>query len=427
MCGALNAAAATNYTVNTTGDPGPAGTLSLRQALSAATSSNSIVMFDASLQDSTITLSQGVIVVTSSYNVYIEGPGSRHLTIAGNGLSPVLVFSSNPGKVETFNVSGVTVTNGRERSGSGIPGGGCILGINSALGLVDMIATGCSADDFGGGVLLHGGSLSVLSSTISGNTSHRGGGGIHAFAASGAQNDVYIYDSTISNNTTYGYGAGIYAGTTNHFRLTRSLISGNSVQSPQGNGAGGGGVALKTVYQQALIVDSTVTNNYTLSAGGGISLLDSGTASVTQVNFSTLTQNYSGFGYGGNAIHSSGSFNISNSILANNFNRYNNVDIDGTAAVSHSLILNIGSARVTGSYNIFNTDPALGPLAFNGGPTLTMLPKPGSPVLDAAGDPGTLSTDERGLPRHVGAASDMGAVERQRIEDEIFQSGFDSS
>jgi hypothetical protein len=422
---AFDAAAATSYVVNTAGDPGPAGTLSFRQALNAATASNSIVTFDNSLRDSTITLSQGVIVVGSAYDLYIEGPGSKHLTIAGNGLSPVLDFFSNPGKFETLNLSGLTVTNGKEQSGSGIFGGGCLLAKYSTLGLSDVVVTGCVADDYGGGVLVKGGNLTMHNSTITGNSSKRGGGGIHAFDP--GPNNVYIYDSTVSNNTTYGYGAGIFATATNHFRVTRSLISGNTVLSPPGTGVGGGGIALKTISQQALIVNSTIANNYTNASGGGIGLFDAGSAQVTQVNFSTISGNYSGFGYGGNAIHSLGSFSIASSIIANNFNRSSNVDIDGTASVDHSLILNIGSANVSGSNNIFGSDPSLGPLTFNGGPTLTMLPKPGSPVIDAGGDPGTISKDQRGLPRHVGASTDMGAVERQPIEDEIFRDGFDST
>ena len=56
-------------------------------------------------------------------------------------------------------------------------------------------------------------------------------------------------------------------------------------------------------------------------------------------------------------------------------------------------------------------DFALGDLANNGGPTQTMLPGPGSVLLDAA--EGELPTDQRGLPRPVGASADAGAVEVQ--------------
>ena len=62
-------------------------------------------------------------------------------------------------------------------------------------------------------------------------------------------------------------------------------------------------------------------------------------------------------------------------------------------------------------------DPLLAPLGDYGGPTQTMPPLPGSPAIDAAGstDPG--GTDQRGLPRFVNGALDIGAVEIQGAND----------
>lgn len=45
-----------------------------------------------------------------------------------------------------------------------------------------------------------------------------------------------------------------------------------------------------------------------------------------------------------------------------------------------------------------------------GGPTPTMPPLPGSPLVDAGGPPG-IATDQRGYPRLLGIATDIGAVE----------------
>ena len=60
-------------------------------------------------------------------------------------------------------------------------------------------------------------------------------------------------------------------------------------------------------------------------------------------------------------------------------------------------------------------DPVLAPLGNYGGPTLTMPPQFGSPAIDASGAV-SASTDQRGLPRLVGAAADIGAVELQAAE-----------
>ena len=50
-------------------------------------------------------------------------------------------------------------------------------------------------------------------------------------------------------------------------------------------------------------------------------------------------------------------------------------------------------------------------LDFNGGLTRTHWPHPGSPVIDAGSNPLALATDQRGAPRVVGSAADMGAFE----------------
>ncbi|HEX4480544.1 MAG TPA: choice-of-anchor Q domain-containing protein [Rudaea sp.] len=426
---AYDAPAAAVFVVNTAGDPGPAGTTSLRQAIALgaeSVASTTIVTFDNSLRNSTITLTQGVIVVGSAeFNLYIEGPGSRELTIAGNGTTPVLGFQSSSSKI--LSLSGLTVTNGKEIAGSGIAGGGCLMAKYSTLELNDVIVTGCTAGDYGGGVLLDGSTLSMVNATVTGNTSQRGGGGIQARFAGGIHSNIYLTDSTVSNNTTYGYGAGIASAGSNNVRITRSLISGNTVLSPADDATGGGGISLKQTYVQALILNSTIANNTAYAFGGGIGLFDAMSSQVTQVNFSTIVGNYSGFGYGGNGVHAVGTFSANSSIIANNFNRDDNVDIDGAVNADHTLILNIGSGHVSGQNNIFEVDPKLGALTFNGGKTLTFLPKIGSPVINAGGSAGTLHTDQRNLPRPVGTASDIGSVERQTIEDEIFRDGFESS
>ena len=58
-------------------------------------------------------------------------------------------------------------------------------------------------------------------------------------------------------------------------------------------------------------------------------------------------------------------------------------------------------------------DPALGPLAANGGPTYTLALLPGSPAIDAGDAAGAPHFDQRGLPRIVSGAIDIGADELQ--------------
>src|SRR5262249_43678776 len=58
-------------------------------------------------------------------------------------------------------------------------------------------------------------------------------------------------------------------------------------------------------------------------------------------------------------------------------------------------------------------DPRRRPLQDNGGPTATMALLPGSPALDAGDNSAPPGTDQRGLPRVVGGAIDIGAYEVQ--------------
>jgi hypothetical protein len=59
----------------------------------------------------------------------------------------------------------------------------------------------------------------------------------------------------------------------------------------------------------------------------------------------------------------------------------------------------------------FALDPKLGPLQDNGGATLTHALLPGSLAIDNADDGAAPSTDQRGVARPQGAASDIGAFE----------------
>jgi hypothetical protein len=69
------------------------------------------------------------------------------------------------------------------------------------------------------------------------------------------------------------------------------------------------------------------------------------------------------------------------------------------------------SANFTSPTSLSNTDPRLAPLADNGGSTPTMALLPGSPAIDAGDDSACPPTDQRGVPRPIGAHCDIGAFE----------------
>jgi hypothetical protein len=131
------------------------------------------------------------------------------------------------------------------------------------------------------------------------------------------------------------------------------------------------------------------------------------------MRLSTLSGNTAGQ-KGGNL----GSYTGQNGMLIDHAIIANGVPDDiAEAAVfaDYTLIEHVANILVFGSHNLLGADPLLGPLANNGGPTQTHVPLPGSPVIDA-GDPAIPDpppTDQRGFPRIVGPAVDLGSVEAQ--------------
>jgi hypothetical protein len=75
-----------------------------------------------------------------------------------------------------------------------------------------------------------------------------------------------------------------------------------------------------------------------------------------------------------------------------------------------------GGANISSDASLKGTsgkriDPKIDSLANNGGPTKTMALKTGSPAIDAGDDSAAPDTDQRGVPRPIGSASDIGAFE----------------
>jgi hypothetical protein len=94
-----------------------------------------------------------------------------------------------------------------------------------------------------------------------------------------------------------------------------------------------------------------------------------------------------------------GSITIGNSIVSGN-----------TSPSPPNLHASDGVIIQTG-VNLTNGTPLLAPLGNYGGPTPTMPPLAGSPAIDGCTNGSSFATDQRGYPRNVGLAPDIGAVE----------------
>jgi predicted outer membrane repeat protein len=408
--GATGVAVANTYVVNTTGDPGPMGTQSLRQAIvTANATSGNTIQFDAALVGSTITLSENYGNITVTKPMTISGPGADKLTISGNDAVRIFLLSSTTGQVA---ISGLTLTHGYTAPPLA---GAAIAAFFSPVSVDHCVITG-NASKAGAGIFAYNSSLSVSNSRVTGNSAIYSGGGIVATCPGACSAVLNVSQSTISGNFAGQSGAGIYAYKQQGISVTESLISGNRNFAPSGQA--GGGMFIYATQTMPTITNSTLAGNYSYNRGGGIY------ADTATVLFSTIAGNSThNADSNGLDARAGGAITLQDSILAKNFSGNGTVDVTGSLTANFTLIGNSGSATVGGTSKLIGLDPLLGSLADHGGPTLTMVPVAASPAVNA-GEAVSATIDQRGLTRPVGAKADMGAVERQAIEDIIFRDGF---
>ncbi|MCU0748934.1 MAG: choice-of-anchor D domain-containing protein [Akkermansiaceae bacterium] len=169
-----------------------------------------------------------------------------------------------------------------------------------------------------------------------------------------------------------------------------------------------------------MIIDGcTFEGNSSAFQGGGIYSDFSSTIAITN---STFTGN-NAFFFGGAIYNGSPALSVGSSTLVGNTavriggGIYNDFFGTPTSSIENSIVAQNTApegANIfgpwTGSSNITSGDPKLSPLGNFGGPTQTMPPLPDSPAIDAGGAT-ALITDQRGQPRVLRAAADIGAFE----------------
>jgi len=213
----------------------------------------------------------------------------------------------------------------------------------------------------GGGIVSYGSMLTVMNSTISGNSASYYGGGILG------DGRLQVINTTISGNSSNYYGGGIYNSAT--MVITNSTVSGNSALY------NGGGIYN---YGALRLNNSTLSDNTAGAIGSGI-----------YNNYSTLS--------------------YQNTIIANNIYDEDCHNNAGTINTNINNLVEDGSCNAA-----LSGDPLLGPLADNGGDTPTHALLSGSSAIDAVPlSDCPLTTDQRGFlrPYPSGGACDIGAYE----------------
>ena len=365
----------------------------LRSAVAAASTGDTIDL--SGLACSTLTLSDGAVPI-GVFDLTLQGPTDHILTIDADPVNRGRVFDH--GGHGTVEIDNLTLANGYVPSVAGSYGG-CVFTAGSVR-LIHSAVTGCQAD-FGGGAYAVS-SIQVHYSSITLNQAGTGGG---LFSNVGY---AHVYSSTIAGNQTGGPCGGLSA---HDVILVGSTVSDNKAIA-------NGGLC----SHAATITNSTISGNSASAGTGGIFgyTLTLNNSTVAFNSTSAAANTIPG------GIYVVYTATINSSIVARNVAVSSSADLYGPdlAIVSAGYSLIVSSNKLTLS---LDSDPQLTPLAYHGGPTRTHALQATSPAIDGGKAPGSLTTDQRGpgFDRTVGSKADIGAYERQLVEDEIFYGGFD--
>ncbi len=281
-----------------------------------------------------------------------------------------------------------------------------------------MIADNTTIDG-GGLITLSGGNTTYLFGVLATkeltlqNITLENGSANNGGAVSNAGTTTIINSQLIANSSLQDAGAIYNNGTLN---VINSSISNNT--------AGGAGGGIYSISGVVTLINSTISNNSAKQFGGGIVIfINGGTLNAYYVTIAgNLANSYvTGTSTGGGIKNVSGTVNMKGVLLGQNYAGPDSDDCNGALnSLDYNLIQTIAGCTISGNtmHNITGVDPKIDSARNNGGPTPTRALLAGSPAIDAipiaeckdqAG--AMLTVDQRGFPRPVGGACDIGAFE----------------
>jgi CSLREA domain-containing protein len=228
------------------GNSGP-GDLSLREAIALANdrSDAPVIQFATALTSggaATLMLSLGDLAISGP--VAVLGPGANLLTIDANDVSRI--FRIDDGEADNLiavQIAGLKLTDGK----SATAGGAILNAENLTLNRVEITENFANL----GGAVSSTGELSVVDSTLAGNTATGNGGGIHS------SGKLLVSNSTISGNSATFDGGGIF-NTQNEAVIRHSTITANMAQASRGGGVTSSGADAKTRIHSTIIAGNTL-------------------------------------------------------------------------------------------------------------------------------------------------------------------------
>ncbi len=377
---------AATLTVTSSGDD---GTGSLRQAVLLADSGDTI----------DFNLTYPVVIVTI-HQYLID----KNLTIVGPGSDKLVIDGSTVGEPTLWINSGITLT----ISGVDIHGTNFSAITNvGALTLSNSILDSNFSTSFGGAIS-NSGTLTVNDTTFNGNVAGNQGGALANGGTAAVNRCTFIGDTgQMGGGAIYNTG-------------TLEINNSSFIQNYALGGGSSNGGAIDNIISGSLTVNnSTFNGNLADNKGGAIS---NGGSGIVTLDSSTLSGNVSSVA-GASGIQNYGAstgITVRRTIIADS--------CFGSGVTSAGDNLGSNSTCFTNSVPLNDRqdlDPQLGPLANYGGPTKTMALLLTSPARDAviANAAGCSGTDQRGTPRPIGPACDIGAFELD--PNLIFKDGFE--
>jgi len=396
------------------------GAGSLRNTIAAANDGDTVFL-GANLPCSTISLASGALKVTQS-TLYVTGPGANVLSISGDGQFGVLRHYG-AGKLA---IEALTIRDGKYTSAT-VPRGGCVYSTSNVT-LVDSTVGNCAvestsnAEARGGGIYAHG-TIGMRNSTITGNAAlgtaaGSRGGGIFLQGTRVAIDSVFSDNTAVVGPEAVGFSEGGALWVAGKTYLRGSLVS--VIRAQVAAAIGTEPIAADSALG---IVTSTISENVAYFKFAGIYAKVPVTLSNSTVAFNVAPA--------GGAVYSvKQALKLESSIIADNVIGGLQGDLDGALAPPLSGYNNLITSSTIGfPSGTITACPKLGPLAANGaGGKMTHALLSNSPAINAGYDPHQLQTDQRGpgFPRTAGAATDIGAFERQGgTDDRISVHGFE--
>jgi hypothetical protein len=358
--------------------------------------------------------------------------GSEGATLDAQGAGRVLAI----GSAATVVIDGVRITGGNGDNAGGILNFGTLTLMNSTVTGNTATPPSSPLNDGAGGILNDDGRLRLVNTTVSGNSAtvlqFRNGVG----AILNVNGLVTLTDSTVRGNsasavlpldTVVGGIATFGSAFSGGLKLINSTVSGNSANGPS---LAFGGIINSSPGSIATITNSTVSGNSASASGGqsdfagavGGIANDGGNLTLTAdtVAGNTVTQPNAGFRapVGGIGNFDGGTVTATNTLVAGQSGAPNCDGLAAGADGGYNLDDGASCGFSTGNNSLSTTDPMLDPAGLNdnGGSTQTIALLSGSPAIDAipsgaSGCGTTLTTDQRGVTRPQGASCDIGAFE----------------